>query len=95
LRRKDISAKGRRQNEWRVLNFQPIEENILQPHSGGIRTDLAYLLTRDAFTLFFMGFAGKRALAWKLQYIEAFNRMETALPSGNDRGIPLPGRPTT
>lgn len=26
-----------------------------------------------------MGFTGKKALEWKLKYIEAFNKMETAL----------------
>lgn len=35
-----------------------------------------YLLTRDGFTLLSMGFTGSKALAWKLKYIEAFNKME-------------------
>ena len=35
-----------------------------------------YLLTRDGFSLLVMGFTGKEALQWKLQYIEAFNKME-------------------
>lgn len=35
-----------------------------------------YLLTRDGFTLLAMGFTGSKALAWKLKYIEAFNKME-------------------
>lgn len=38
-----------------------------------------YLLTRDGFTLLAMGFTGKDALEWKLKYIEAFNKMESAL----------------
>ncbi|SHN66943.1 Rha family transcriptional regulator [Desulfovibrio litoralis] len=38
-----------------------------------------YHLTRDAFTLLAMGFTGKKALAWKIKYIEAFNKMEQAL----------------
>src|SRR5690554_4996583 len=38
-----------------------------------------YLLTRDGFTLLAMGLTGKKALEWKLRYIEAFNRMESAL----------------
>ncbi len=38
-----------------------------------------YLLTRDGFTLLAMGFTGKKALEWKLRYIEAFNQMEKAL----------------
>lgn len=35
-----------------------------------------YLMTRDGFSLLVMGFTGKNALAWKLQYIKAFNQME-------------------
>lgn len=40
-----------------------------------------YLLTRDGFTLLAMGFTGKKALEWKLRYIEAFNKMEVAIKS--------------
>lgn len=39
----------------------------------------SYNLTRDAFTLVAMGFTGKQALAFKLAYIEAFNRMEAEI----------------
>ncbi len=35
-----------------------------------------YLCTRDGFTLLVMGFSGTAALAWKVKYINAFNRME-------------------
>jgi len=38
-----------------------------------------YLLTRDGFTLLAMGFTGKKALEWKLKYIEVFNKMEKEL----------------
>ncbi|HHW80353.1 MAG TPA: Rha family transcriptional regulator, partial [Bacteroidales bacterium] len=38
-----------------------------------------YLLTRDGFTLLAMGFTGKKALEWKLKYIDAFNKMEASL----------------
>jgi Rha family phage regulatory protein len=43
------------------------------------RTLPAYRLTRDGFTLLAMGFTGKKALAFKLAYIDAFNRMEAQL----------------
>lgn len=39
----------------------------------------AYLMTRDGFTLLAMGFTGTKALAWKIRYIETFNRMEHEL----------------
>ena len=35
-----------------------------------------YLMTRDGFTLLAMGFTGKKALKFKLAYIEAFNKMD-------------------
>ena len=35
-----------------------------------------YLMNRDGFSLLVMGFTGKKALEWKLKYIEAFNQME-------------------
>lgn len=41
-----------------------------------------YLMNRDGFSLLVMGFTGKKALEWKLKYIEAFNRMEEKLKSG-------------
>jgi len=36
-------------------------------------------VTRDGFTLLAMGFTGKKAMQFKLGYIEAFNTMETEL----------------
>ena len=49
-----------------------------------------YLMNRDGFSLLVMGFTGKKALEWKLKYIEAFNKMEAhiheekALPKSKD-----------
>lgn len=45
-----------------------------------------YLITRDGFTLLAMGFTGKRAMQFKLAYINAFNEMERRLqnPSAKD-----------
>lgn len=40
-----------------------------------------YLLTRDGFTFIVMGFTGAKADAWKLKYIEAFNKMEEHIKS--------------
>lgn len=41
-----------------------------------------YLVNRDGFSLLCMGFTGKKALEWKLKYINAFNQMEEKLKSG-------------
>jgi Rha family phage regulatory protein len=58
-----------------VLNFA--ETPCTDPQNG--QTYPAYRLTRDGFTLLAMGFTGKKALAFKLAYIDAFNRMEAEL----------------
>lgn len=43
------------------------------------RDQFMYIMNRDGFTLLAMGFTGKKALEFKLQYIEAFNKMESEL----------------
>lgn len=44
-----------------------------------------YEITRDGFSLLVMGFTGKKALEWKLKYIEAFNLMERKLLAVNEK----------
>lgn len=43
---------------------------------GKTKKDRCYNLTRDAFTLLAMGFTGKKALQFKIAFINAFNQME-------------------
>ncbi|HEH4871411.1 TPA: Rha family transcriptional regulator [Campylobacter coli] len=38
-----------------------------------------YNLTRDGFSLLAMGFTGKKALKWKMSFLDAFNQMERSL----------------
>ena len=52
------------------------------PSGGDDISSPAYNLSRDAFSLLVMGFTGKKALQWKIRYIQAFNAMEQALQSG-------------
>lgn len=58
-----------------------IERNFaLKNYFDGLGRELPmYHLSRDGFTLLAMGFAGKKALTWKIRYIQAFNAMEKAL----------------
>lgn len=49
----------------------------VEPTTG--QTYRQYEMTRDGFAVLGMGFTGKRALRFKLDYIAAFNRMETML----------------
>lgn len=53
------------------------------------RSQKEYLLTRDGFSLLVMGFTGKKALEWKLKYIEAFNKMEETIKN-NIAGFIVP-----
>lgn len=43
------------------------------------KTYPAFLMNRDGFSLLAMGFTGKKALEWKIRYIQAFNEMEKKL----------------
>jgi len=43
------------------------------------RTQPMITMTRAGFTLIAMGFTGKTATAWKIKYIDAFDKMEAAL----------------
>mgnify|MGYP003273487523 FL=1 len=40
-----------------------------------------YIMNRDGFTLLAMGFTGQKALQFKLDYIDAFNKMEQTIRS--------------
>lgn len=63
----------------RLPNFGETVEMRANPSGGDPIRSPAYLLTRDGFTLLAMGFTGKKALTFKLAYIDAFNRMENEL----------------
>ncbi len=73
-----ISNMGGAQNRADLF----IESQYLHPQN--IQWYKEYLLTRDGFSLLVMGFTGKEALQWKLQYIEAFNRMEEQIKQQNN-----------
>lgn len=63
-----------------VPNFRLMFEQTTYLDSYG-RKQKQYLMNRDGFSLLAMGFTGKKALEWKLKYIDAFNRMESELNS--------------
>lgn len=71
--------------EMGLLNFQ---QGVYTLPETGDQQHKLYTLTRDGFTLLAMGFTGKKALQFKLAYIDAFNRMERELRS------PAPALPT-
>lgn len=70
-----------------IRDIEAISSEMSTPQNRGLfieskykasngKMNKEYLLTRDGFSLLVMGFNGKEALQWKLQYIEAFNKME-------------------
>ena len=58
-----------------VVSFEEmfVQTNIPDAYGRGRR---AYVMTKDGFTLLAMGFTGKKAMQFKLAYMEAFNEME-------------------
>ena len=76
-----------------LLNFKETQGGILKngetfkkwfyeykyTNEQNYQTYPAFLMTRDGFTLLAMGFTGKKALEWKIRYIQAFNEMERKL----------------
>ncbi len=61
-------------DNFRLLNF----EEVLEKDSQDIDRPVVYM-TRDGFTILAFGFTGKKALQWKLGFLEAFNKMETTI----------------
>lgn len=55
------------------------EQNKLQP---------MFIMNRDGFTLLAMGFTGKQAMEFKLDYIGAFNKMEETLKKTSITTLP-------
>lgn len=61
-----------------VPDFRLMFFETTMPDSYG-RKQKVYLMNRDGFTLLAVGFTGKKALKFKLDYIAAFNAMEEKL----------------
>lgn len=61
-----------------VPNFGEMFLEGVEPDSYGRDRKVVYM-NRDGFTLLAMGFTGKKALEFKIRYIEAFNRMESQI----------------
>lgn len=70
-----------------VPNFGQMFLGGNEPDSYG-RDRRIYYMNRDGFTLLAMGFTGKKALQFKLKYIEAFNKMESIVKKENQFSMP-------
>lgn len=76
----------------RQPNFGLTSLEVIGPN-GGTRSEPAYRITRDGFTLLAMGFTGARALEFKLAYLDAFNRMEAELSQQQAQALAAPAAP--
>lgn len=56
------------------------ESTYINPQNG--QEYPMFLMNRDGFTLLAMGFTGEKALQFKLEYINAFNKMEETIKNG-------------
>lgn len=72
-----------------VLNFEEMFFESKEKDTYGRDRRVIYM-NRDGFTLLAMGFTGKRALQFKLKYIDAFNQMEKAI---KENQMQLPSDP--
>ena len=68
------------------LNFER-KLKIRELASGHKIEDRYYTITRDGFTILAMGYTGKKAMAFKEQYIAAFNAMEQTIRGGLQQSI--------
>lgn len=51
-------------------------------HPQNKQTYRMYIMNRDGFSLLVMGFTGSKALQFKLDFIDAFNKMEQVIKTG-------------
>lgn len=73
------SAENQNQHHLRIEEmFYP--KNVQVPvGNGATREKKVYYMTEAGFTLLVMGFTGKKAIEFKMDFIEAFNRMKQQL----------------
>ena len=65
-------------SEFNKHNFLKSEYDQSMPN-GATKKAPEYIMTKDGFTLLVMGFTGKEALKFKIEYINTFNRLEQSL----------------
>ena len=71
--------------EYRERNFALSFYKQPNPKGGNPIKQPEYLITRDGFVILAMGFTGKKAMEFKIAYINAFNAMEEQI---NSRQLP-------
>lgn len=67
-------------DEFRASNFRLTERTA--KFGAVVRSEPYYKISRDGFSLLVMGFTGEKAYRWKIEFINAFNKMESLIKSG-------------
>jgi Rha family phage regulatory protein len=73
--------------DQRKLNFALTYMDVKMPIGGGSRRDRYYIMTRDGFTLLVMGFTGEEALTFKLEFIDAFDKMAMSIKNDDSSSL--------
>ena len=63
------------EEEYHHLNFEEKLQTVAIGN-GAQKQTKTYEITRDGFSLLVMGFTGKRAMEWKIKFLEAFKMLE-------------------
>lgn len=61
------------------FSANPMFDETIYTHPQNGQQYPMFIMNRDGFTLLAMGFNGKKALQFKIEYIKAFNKMEAEL----------------
>jgi len=69
---------------WGVPNFG--EAPYIDAQNG--QTYQMYEMTRDGYSMLVMGFTGKKAMEWKIKFLEAFSAMEAKIKQGGGFNLP-------
>lgn len=70
--------------DWGVRNFA--QTPYVDPQNG--QTYQMYEMTRDGYSMLVMGFTGKKAMEWKIKFLEAFGAMEQRLKGATGFQVP-------
>ncbi|WP_086245882.1 Rha family transcriptional regulator [Campylobacter devanensis] len=74
-------------DEFRYLNFKETERTA--KFGAVVRSEPYYKISRDGFSLLVMGFTGQKAYKWKIEFIEAFNKMEAMIKEAKNSDLNL------
>jgi Rha family phage regulatory protein len=81
---RDIRKLTEANPEWGMTNFG--QTPYVDAQNG--QTYQMYEMTRDGYSMLVMGFTGRKAMEWKIKFLEAFNAMAQFLQSQSAPQLP-------